>query len=161
LSEKAIEILGINPLDFYGVNENKLNVIKSYFPKLKVIARGNTLKVIGNKSEISLFEDKIRLLLEHYGKYKQLTENNIERLMLENGSLEDSKVLKHDNDALVYGNGGLIIKATTSNQRKMVNESFSNDLLFAIGPAGTGKTYTAVALAVRADFPILVRNILN
>jgi phosphate starvation-inducible PhoH-like protein len=150
LSEKAIEILGINPLDFYGVNENKLNVIKSYFPKLKVIARGNTLKVIGNKSEISLFEDKIRLLLEHYGKYKQLTENNIERLMLENGSLEDSKVLKHDNDALVYGNGGLIIKATTSNQRKMVNESFSNDLLFAIGPAGTGKTYTAVALAVRA-----------
>jgi phosphate starvation-inducible PhoH-like protein len=150
LSEKGIEILGINPLEFYGVNENKLNVIKSYFPKLKVIARGNILKAIGNEVEISMFEDKVKLMLEHYTKYKQLTENNIERLMLEDGALEESKVLKHDNDALVYGNGGLIVKARTSNQRKMVNESLSNDLLFAIGPAGTGKTYTAVALAVRA-----------
>jgi phosphate starvation-inducible PhoH-like protein len=89
-------------------------------------------------------------MMEHFSKYKQLTENNIERLMLEDSSLEDSKTLEHDNDALLYGNGGLIIKARTANQRKMVNESFTSDLLFAIGPAGTGKTYTAVALAVRA-----------
>jgi len=81
LSEKLIEISEINPVELYGVNENKLKVIKSYFPKLKVIARGDILKAIGADSEILLFEQKIALLIEHLLKYKQLTENNIERLM--------------------------------------------------------------------------------
>jgi len=150
LSEKLIEISEINPVELYGVNENKLKVIKSYFPKLKVIARGDILKAIGADSEILLFEQKIALLIEHLLKYKQLTENNIERLMDEDSSTGSSGTLQHDDETIVFGNGGLIIKAKTANQRKLVKEIEKNDLVFAVGPAGTGKTYTAVALAIRA-----------
>ncbi len=150
MSEKVIEISGINPVELYGVNESKLNVIKNYFPKLKVIARGDVLKAIGDENEIASFEEKVGLMIRHLIKYKQLTENNIERLMDEDAASGKSKTLKHDDEALVYGNGGLIVKAKTANQRKLVKESEKNDLVFAIGPAGTGKTYTAVALAVRA-----------
>jgi len=150
LSEKVIKISGVNPVELYGVNESKLGVIRSYFPKLKLIARGDVLKAIGDDNEISHFEQKISLLVQHLTKYKQLTENNIERLMDEDESEGKSKTLKHDADTLVFGNGGLIVKARTANQRKLVNECNDNDMVFAIGPAGTGKTYTAVALAVRA-----------
>ena len=150
MSEKVIEISGVNPLELYGVNDSKLEVIKGYFPKLKLIARGDILKAIGDDEELLHFKHKIVLLIKHLAKYKQLTENNIERLMGEDGSVERSKTLKHDADTLVYGNGGIIIKARTANQRKLVNACAENDMAFAIGPAGTGKTYTAVALAVRA-----------
>ena len=150
MSEKLIEISEINPVELYGVNENKLRVIKSYFPKLKVIARGDVLKAIGDDSEILLFEQKIALLIEHLLKYKQLTENNIERLMDEDSSTGSSGTLKHDDETIVFGNGGLIVKAQTANQRKLVKEIEKNDLVFVVGTAGTGKTYTAVALAVKA-----------
>ncbi|MCL4857616.1 MAG: PhoH family protein, partial [Flavobacteriales bacterium] len=121
----------------------------TYFPKLKVVSRGDTLKAIGDDEEIKLFESKIALLIAHLLKYKQLTENNIERLMDETTNGE-SQTLKHDDDILVFGNAGLIVKPKTANQRKLVKESEKNDLVFAVGPAGTGKSYTAVALAVRA-----------
>jgi len=150
LSEKVIEISGINPLELYGVNESKLAVIREYFPKLKLIARGDIIKAIGDEEEILYFKQKIGLLIKHLRKYKHLTENNIERLMEEDDSGGRSKTLKHEADTLVYGNGGIIIKARTANQRKLVNECSDNDMTFAIGPAGTGKTYTAVAIAVRA-----------
>ncbi len=150
MSEKVIEISGVNPVELYGVNESKLGVIRGYFPKLKLIARGDVLKAIGEDDAILHFEQKIGLLIKHLSKYKQLTENNIERLMGEDDQEGKSKTLKHDADTLVYGNGGLIVKARTANQRKLVSDSFKNDMCFAIGPAGTGKTYTAVALAVRA-----------
>lgn len=149
MNEKIIEISGVNPVELLGVNEVKLSLIKTYFPKLKVVSRGDTLKAIGDDDEIKLFESKIALLIAHLLKYKQLTENNIERLMdeTENG---ESQTLKHDDDILVFGNAGLIVKPKTANQRKLVKESEKNDLVFAVGPAGTGKSYTAVALAVRA-----------
>ena len=150
MNEKIIKISDVNPVELYGVNESKLNVIKSYFPKLKVIARGDILKAIGSDKEISLFEQKVGLMIQHLLKYKQLTENNIERLMDEDSTSGESKTLKDNDDVLVFGNGGLIIKAKTANQRKLVKETEKNDLVFAVGPAGTGKTYTAVALAVRA-----------
>jgi phosphate starvation-inducible PhoH-like protein len=150
LSEKVIEISGVNPLELYGVNESKLGVIREYFPKLKLIARGDIIKAIGDDEEIIHFEQKIALLILHLKKYKQLTDNNIERLMGEDESEGKSKTLKHDADTLVFGNGGLIVKARTANQRKLVNDCYENDMVFAVGPAGTGKTYTAVALAVRA-----------
>ncbi|MFB0924435.1 MAG: PhoH family protein, partial [Vicingaceae bacterium] len=142
MSERVIEISGINPIDLYGVNESKLNVIQNYFPKIKLIARGDLLKAIGDEDEISFFEGKIGLMIRHLIKYKQLTENNIERLMGEDTATGKSVTLKHDDEALFYGNGGLVIKARTANQRKLVNESLENDMVFAIGPAGTGKTYT-------------------
>jgi len=150
LSEINIDISEVNPMDLYGVNENKLFAIKKYFPRIKVVARGTILKAIGDEKELSIFNQKVALLIAHIIKYKQLTENNIERLMAEDGTPEESETLKNNDDVLVYGNGGLIIKATTATQRKFVEEIDKNDMVFAFGPAGTGKSYTAVALAVRA-----------
>jgi len=147
LNEKALEIHEVDPLDLFGVNEKKLTIIKSYFPKIKIIARGNQLKVLGKTDEISEFEEKLLLLIEHLKKYKQLTENNIERIL---SSESENELLLHDNEILVFGNGGLVVKPKTKNQRELVNKMTDNDMVFAIGPAGTGKTYTAVALAVRA-----------
>lgn len=147
MNEKALEIHEVDPLDLFGVNEKKLTIIKSYFPKIKIIARGNQLKVLGKTDEISEFEEKLLLLIEHLKKYKQLTENNIERIL---SSESENELLLHDNEILVFGNGGLVVKPKTKNQRELVNKMTDNDMVFAIGPAGTGKTYTAVALAVRA-----------
>jgi phosphate starvation-inducible PhoH-like protein len=150
LNETTIDISEINPVDLYGVNDTKLTTIKKFFPRIKIIARGNELKAIGEDNELSAFKQKIALLIAHLLKYKQLTENNIERLMSEDGTLENSETLRNEADVLVYGNSGLIVKAKTANQRKLVEEIDKNDMVFAVGPAGTGKSYTAVALAVRA-----------
>lgn len=150
MNETTIDISEINPVDLYGVNDTKLTSIKKFFPRIKIIARGNELKAIGDENELSAFKQKIALLIAHLLKYKQLTENNIERLMSEDGMLENSETLRNEADVLVYGNSGLIVKAKTANQRKLVEEIDENDMVFAVGPAGTGKSYTAVALAVRA-----------
>ena len=150
MNETTIDISEINPVDLYGVNDTKLTTIKKFFPRIKIIARGNELKAIGEDNELSAFKQKIALLIAHLLKYKQLTENNIERLMSEDGTLENSETLRNEADVLVYGNSGLIVKAKTANQRKLVEEIDKNDMVFAVGPAGTGKSYTAVALAVRA-----------
>jgi len=143
--EKVLELNSINPLDIYGVNNKKLEFISKFFPKLKIISRGNELKVFGEEEIIEQFEKKFNLIQKHFSKYQRLTNSNIERIMLEGESVFDG-----DNDVLVHGVFGKIIKARTSNQRKMVDSSQKNDLLFAVGPAGTGKTYTAVAIAVKA-----------
>ena len=145
MSEKIINLRGHNPLDIYGINNKTLSFILDFFPKIKFVARGNTLKLIGEDESILAFEQKFNLMLEHFSKYQRLTHSNIERIIF-----EDSAVLVGDNDTLVHGPHGKIIKARTVNQRKMVKESQKNDMLFAVGPAGTGKTYTAVAIAVRA-----------
>ncbi len=150
MNETTIDISEINPVDLYGINDAKLTTIKKFFPRIKIIARGNELKAIGEDNELSAFKQKIALLIAHLLKYKQLTENNIERLMSEDGTLENSETLRNEADVLVYGNSGLIVKAKTANQRKLVEEIDKNDMVFAVGPAGTGKSYTAVALAVRA-----------
>lgn len=150
MNETTIDISEINPVDLYGVNDTKLTTIKKFFPRIKIIARGNELKAIGEDNELSAFKQKVALLIAHLLKYKQLTENNIERLMSEDGTLENSETLRNEADVLVYGNSGLIVKAKTANQRKLVEEIDKNDMVFAVGPAGTGKSYTAVALAVRA-----------
>ena len=145
MSEKIINLRGHNPLDIYGINNKTLSFILDFFPKIKFVARGNTLKLIGEDESILAFEQKFILMLEHFSKYQRLTHSNIERIIL-----EDSAVFEGDNDTLVHGPHGKIIKARTVNQRKIVKESQQNDMLFAVGPAGTGKTYTAVAIAVRA-----------
>lgn len=143
--EKVIELNNINPVNIYGVNNKKLDLIRSYFPKLKIIARGSVLKIMGEEDVILLFEQKIEIILKHFSKYQRLSKSNIERIMI-----DDESVIAGNDDVLVHGTFGRLIKARTSNQRKMVIESDKNDMLFAIGPAGTGKTYTAVAIAVRA-----------
>ncbi|HCQ30023.1 MAG TPA: phosphate starvation-inducible protein PhoH, partial [Flavobacteriales bacterium] len=157
MNEKEIEIHEVDPLDLFGVNEKKLTKIKSYFPKVKIIARGNKLKVLGQSKDIISFEEKLMILIEHLKKYKQLTENNIERVL---SSESENELLLHDNEILVFGNSGLVIKPKTKNQRELVKKMADNDMVFAIGPAGTGKTYTAVALAVRALKNKTVRRII-
>jgi phosphate starvation-inducible PhoH-like protein len=147
LQEKIIEITGIDPITILGVNDQKLKQIKKYFPKLKVVSRGNTLKIMGESEVIEQFEKKFELIVRHVNRYNTLTENNIENLML-----QDSQTIafKDHGETIVHGNGGTSIKARSANQRKLVKASQENDMVFAVGPAGTGKTYTSVALAVRA-----------
>lgn len=151
MNEKIITLDSIEPVEIYGVNDVKLNIIKKYFPKLKLVARGYSLKVLGNAEEISRFEKKIEMLVDHYHKSGVLTDLVIERLLGQTGdNILESKDEAANSDLILFGNNGLIIKAKTENQRKMVSSIVKNDMLFAVGPAGTGKTYTAVALAVKA-----------
>ncbi len=147
MQEKIIEIEGVSPLDLLGVNEQKLKLIRTYFPKLKIISRGNIIKVVGEPEMIESFEKKLTLLINHLIELNALTENNIEMLMVKE---TEAIPFRDFGDTIVHGNGGNLIKARTANQRKMVKASMENDMVFAVGPAGTGKTYTAVALAVRA-----------
>ena len=149
MSEQIVQIENIDPNDLYGANDQHLTMIKGLFPKLKIIARGDFVKVIGEDEEVDYFLDRLNLLINHIERYGNITPQVIENVM--NASSE-SEIIKDldDKDILVYGRNGLQIKAITVNQKKMVTAVGKKDMLFAIGPAGTGKTYTAVALAVRA-----------
>ncbi len=148
MQEKIIEIKGINPAELFGVNNSNLKHIKSFFPKLKVVARGNVLTIAGEEEVMDEFERKFELIIQHYHKYNAVTENNIDNLMMEDGSKMIS--LDDGSETIVHGNGGTKIKARTLNQKKLVQAIKAHDMVFAVGPAGTGKTYTAVAMAVRA-----------
>lgn len=151
MNEKIITLDSVEPVEIYGVNDVKLNIIKKYFPKLKLIARGYSLKVMGDSNEITRFEKKLELMVDHYHKSGVLTDTVIERLLGQTGdNLVEAKDDAANSDIILFGNNGLVIKAKTDNQRKMINAIVKNDMLFAIGPAGTGKTYTAVALAIKA-----------
>lgn len=145
---RKILIKHSNPVDFFGVNNSNLKYIKSFYPKLKITSRGNTLSITGEDEVIDLFEKKIDLLLKHLNKYDSLSENNIDNLMLDEG--ESLVNTEKASDVILFGNGGTKIRARTVNQKKMVKAISNHDMVFAVGPAGTGKTYTAVALAVRA-----------
>ena len=151
MGERVISIEAYNPLEIYGVNDNNLNLIKKQFPKLKIVARGDLIKAFGEEEELSEFERRFSLLLLSYEKFGRITENDILQIMGESDE-ETGRLIQSQqaDDVLVYGREGRIIKALTINQQKLVKSCFSNDLVIAIGPAGTGKTYTAVALAVRA-----------
>ena len=151
MGERVISIEAYNPLEIYGVNDNNLNLIKKQFPKLKIVARGDLIKAFGEEEELSEFERRLSLLLLSYEKFGRITENDILQIMGESDE-ETGRLIQsqQDDDVLVYGREGRIIKALTINQQKLVKSCLSNDLVIAIGPAGTGKTYTAVALAVRA-----------
>ncbi len=147
--EKTIYLEGIDPLTIYGANNTNLEKLKSYFRKLKIIARGNELKVLGESNEIEVFENKLEYIIEYVQEKNRLGADDIESIL----TAEDTGALRvaaNDEDLLIYGEHGKIIKAKTVNQKRLVDEYEDNDLLFAIGPAGTGKTYTAIALAVRA-----------
>lgn len=151
MGERIISLEAYSPLEIYGVNDIYLDLVKKQFPKLKIVARGDMVKAFGEEEELDLFEKKFSLLLLSYDKFGRITENDILQIM--EGAEEETNglILKQQpDDVLVHGRDGRIVKAMTVNQQKMVESSDANDLVFAIGPAGTGKTYTAVALAVRA-----------
>lgn len=145
---RNIEIQGINPAELFGVNDANFKHLKSFYPKLKVTARGHVVSISGDDEVMDEFERKFNLIIQHFNQFNSLTENNIDNLMLSDGGT----LLSTDDgsETIVHGNGGTKIKARTVNQKKLVQAVNTHDMVFAVGPAGTGKTYTAVALAVRA-----------
>lgn len=148
MNERIIELTEINPNDLFGTQNSHVEILKKYYPKLKIVARGTNLKAYGEPEILDEFEKRLAMLINYFNKYNKLDENSIEQLLTSNG--KDAKSTKFADDVLVHGVSGRLIKAQTINQRKMVDKMAKNDMLFAIGPAGTGKTYTAVALAVKA-----------
>ena len=150
MNERTINITSINPVDIYGVNDKNLDLIKSYFPKLKIIARGDMIKAIGTKDDLDNFEEKLNLMLVNFEQFGKLGSIEIEQILKEEENGVPARSNGSGGEILVHGRNGMLIKALTKNQGKLVASSEKNDLVFAIGPAGTGKTYTAVALAVRA-----------
>lgn len=147
--EKQIFLDGIDPLEFYGINNAKIELVKRYFPKITIAARGNSLFVKGTEKEIKIFEKKLALLLDHFYQFNLLTPEIIHELLNSGiSTFEENGTV--DADIIVFGNNGKPVRARTPNQRRLVEENKKSDLIFAIGPAGTGKTYTAISLAVKA-----------
>lgn len=149
MNELIIELTEISPREFFGQQNENIDLIKKYFPKLKIVARGNKIKVYGDEELLEEFDKRFVMLTAHFAKYNSLDENSIERVLTSTGE-DDLTSSKKSGDVLVHGVNGKLIKARTVNQRKMVDSAKKNDMIFAIGPAGTGKTYTGVALAVKA-----------
>ena len=149
MNELLIELSEISPREFFGQQNEHIELLKKYFPKLKIVARGSKIKVFGDEEMLEEFDKRFSMLMDHFGKYNKLDENTIERV-LTSDSEQDYESSKESGETIVHGVSGKVIKAQTANQRKLVELSRKNDLVFAIGPAGTGKTYTGVALAVKA-----------
>lgn len=149
MNERIIELTDISPKDFFGTERSTIAQLKSYFPKIKIVARGAKVKIYGESEILDEFEKRFDMLVKYFNRYNKLDENSIERLLTSTGK-EDKTDGGKKEDVLVHGVNGKMIKAQTANQRKMVRLMQKNDMLFAVGPAGTGKTYTAVAIAVKA-----------
>ena len=155
MNELKISIDNVNPAVLWGPNNDHFEIIKKQYPKLKLVARGNELKVLGDDHELSVFDEKFSNLLNHVEKFENLNITDLERILGSKGAskaiVESGAVDKSTTgEVLVFGPNGVLVKARTANQKRMVTAIDTNDIVFAIGPAGTGKTYTAVALAVRA-----------
>jgi phosphate starvation-inducible PhoH-like protein len=149
LNELIIELEEITPKEFFGAQNSNIVLLKKYFPKLKIVARGNKIKAFGDEEMLEEFDRRLSMLINHFGKYNKLDENVIERV-LTSRTKDDYETSASSGEVLVHGVSGRLIKAQTANQRKLVESMRKNDMVFAIGPAGTGKTYTGVALAVQA-----------
>jgi len=147
MTEKTIILEAIDPVEIFGVNEKNLELIRTFFSKIKIISRGDMIKIIGDKADLEQLEERFLVLIKHYEKFGKITEKDISYIMDPN---QIYNRLIQEKDVLVHGKNGVPIKARTVNQQRMVESYENNDMIFAIGPAGTGKTYTAVALAVRA-----------
>ncbi|MCR5862429.1 PhoH family protein [Flavobacterium sp. J372] len=157
MNERTIELDGIAPKDFWGAQDAHLETIKKYYPKLKIVARGTTLKAFGEAEILDEFEKRFKRLMLHFSRYNNIDDNVIERVIQSDSQVEQ---MDPSDKILVHGVGGKLIKAMTPNQQKLVDYMAKNDMVFAVGPAGTGKTYTGVALAVKALKEKQVRRII-
>ncbi|WP_300598704.1 PhoH family protein [Niabella sp.] len=151
MTEAIINLETVNPIDFFGVNNGKLDILKKKFPLLKILSRGTQIKLSGAPEQIAEAKEKINLIVSYIERNGHLSENYFDQIL----GGDDMETIDHfqernPNEVLVFGPNGKSVRARTANQKKLVQEAEKNDILFAIGPAGTGKTYTAVALAVRA-----------
>lgn len=156
MNELRITLEQVDPALLWGPQNEHFELIRKYFPKLKLIARGTALKVLGDADEINIFKSKFDAIIAHLEKYNHINYNDIETVLgatpavVEKESIVDKAAAPFGGEPIVFGPNGIVVKARTANQRRMVDSILKNDIIFAIGPAGTGKTYTAVALAVRA-----------
>src|SRR5580693_8188083 len=151
LTETIINLETVNPIEFFGVNNGKLDILKKKFPLLKILSRGTQIKLSGSPEQVETAKEKIDLLVQYLERNGHVSENYFEQILGgDDAESVDNFVDRHPNDILVFGPNGKTVRARTANQKLMVSSVDKNDIVFAIGPAGTGKTYTAVALAVRA-----------
>ena len=150
MNELIIELTDINARDFFGLQNETTDLLKRYFPKLKIVVRGNKLKAFGDEEVLEEFDMRFDMLTAHFAKFNKLDENSIERILSSASNKEAESLNYIESETLVHGVNGKPIKARTLNQKRLVDSCLKNDMVFAIGPAGTGKTYTGVALAVKA-----------
>jgi phosphate starvation-inducible protein PhoH and related proteins len=151
LTDTIINLETVNPIEFFGVNNGKLDILKKKFPLLKILSRGTQVKLSGAPEQITDAKEKISLIVQYIERNGHMSENYFEQILGgDDQKTVDNFVERNPNDVLVFGPNGKTVRARTANQKKMVTAVDKNDIVFAIGPAGTGKTYTAVALAVRA-----------
>ncbi|MDF3076342.1 MAG: PhoH family protein [Sphingobacteriaceae bacterium] len=156
MNELKLSLENINPLVLWGSNNEHFEIIKKHFPKLKIVARGSDVKVLGDEAELAAFSLRFVEIIDHVEKFQTISGNDLEHILgaTHSASTPGEQVAERPSaaggEAIVFGPNGIVVKARTANQRKMVESINKNDIIFAIGPAGTGKTYTAVALAVRA-----------
>lgn len=151
MTETIINLETVNPIEFFGVNNGKLDILRKKFPLLKILSRGKQIKLSGSPEQIQAAKEKIDLVVSYIERNGHMSENYFDQIMGgDDAETVDHFVERHPNEVLVFGPNGKSVRARTANQKKLVQEAEKNDIVFAIGPAGTGKTYTAVALAVRA-----------
>jgi phosphate starvation-inducible protein PhoH and related proteins len=149
MTEIIIFLEDIDPVVFFGTNNSLLDKIRSFFPKIKIMARGNEIKCMGEETEITIFAEKFNELIEYYRKYHRLDEQDIEKYLFDAEHMKSAANGEFE-QVIVFGTSGKPVRARTVNQLLLVNEYKTNDLIIAEGPAGTGKTYTSIALAVKA-----------
>ena len=151
MTETIINLETVNPIEFFGVNNGKLDILKKKFPLLKILSRGTQLKLSGSPEQVENAKEKIDLIVQYLERNGHMSENYFEQILGgDDAETVDNFIERNPNDVLVFGPNGKSVRARTANQKRLVQEAEKNDIVFAIGPAGTGKTYTAVALAVRA-----------
>ncbi len=161
MTEKIITLETVNPIEFFGVNNGKLDILKKKFPLLKILSRGTQLKISGAPEQIDVAKEKIDLIIQYLERNGHLSETYFVQILGgDDAETIDNFVDKNPNDILVFGPNGKTVRARTVNQKRMVEAADKNDIVFAVGPAGTGKTYTAVALAVRALKNKIVKKII-
>ena len=160
MTEAIINLETVNPIEFFGVNNSKFEILKKRFPLLKLLSRGTQIKISGQPDEVAGAQVKINQVIQYLERNGHLSDNYFSKIMGEEDGSESPAEDPATNDILVFGPNGKVVRAKTANQKLMAVTSEKNDILFAIGPAGTGKTYTAVALAVRALKNKAVRKII-
>ena len=159
MAEKLIYLEGVDPVDFYGVNNVRFNKFIELFPDLKIVSRGNEIRLTGKKERLIDFEEKVDLFVRYLRKFRTVTMPDLDELLT--GSVDHMmEAPGPEGEVLLHGESGRKIRAITVNQKRLVDEGMINDLLIAVGPAGTGKTYTAIAMAVKALKERVVKRII-
>lgn len=148
MAEKILHLETVDPLDLYGVKCSRLEILKRAFPKIQIVARGHDVKLLGEEQQIADFEDKFRQIVHFLDTFNRLSDDDLVQIL--NNAQQATSQTDVPDDLIVFGNNGRAIRARSANQQKMVEAVDKNDMMFALGPAGSGKTYTAIALAVRA-----------